>query len=621
MDPKNPSEPASGTELRKSGLRISLGQKLFGFSGFLVAISAVIAVIGNLGTARLTTQLVESTTIASSLRNHLEADMMHEALRGDVLLALRAGSRASAGERTEIENELARHLKHFRSQIEANQQLNLSDAAQRAVNDVVPSMESYMSSARRLVDLAFKDSDAAETEFAGFTESFLALEDKMAEASDRIEAVSQSNEKAGQEAASFARDSLIIVSLLAIGLAGLLSFFLIRQISVPLTGMTSVMRRLADGDFEIVVPSRQRRDEIGDMAAAVQVFKENAIERGRLRAERHEVEQRAAEAAVQREEERREAAEDKAKRETERLEAERKAEQERREVEARAEQDKRQAVRRLADGFEASVMGVVDTVGTASSQLQSTAQSMTAVAEETARQATTVAAASEEASTNVETVAAAADELSNTVAEIGRQVAQSADITGRAVTEADQTNTSVQGLSEAAQKIGEVVGLISDIAEQTNLLALNATIEAARAGEAGKGFAVVASEVKSLATQTAKATEEIGQQIAGMQGVTGDVVKAIEGIGKTIGEVNEIATGIASAVEEQGAATQEIARNVQQAAAGTQEVNTNISGVTQGAAETGESASQVLDAAGQLSKQSQALRREVEKFLAEVRAA
>ena len=448
------------------------------------------------------------------------------------------------------------------------------------------------------------------------------VEDLLTEISDDARSKAQASaDNMNASAETLHHVVMVVVLTLLVSVGGASVWVVSRSVINPIKGLTNVMGLLAEGDTAVEVLMAGQRDEIGEMARAVQVFKENAIERDRLQAEQQEAEQRAAEERGKHEEERREAAEDKARRETERLEAERTAEQEQREVETRAEQHKRQAARQLADGFEASVMGVVDTVGTASSQLQSTARSMTAVAEETARQATTVAAASEEASSNVETVSAAADELSNTIAEIGRQVAQSADITRRAVDEAERTNGSVQGLSEAAQKIGEVVGLINDIAEQTNLLALNATIEAARAGEAGKGFAVVASEVKSLATQTAKATDEIGQQIAGMQGVTSDVVKAIEGIGKTIGEVNEIATGIASAVEQQGAATQEIARNVQQAAAGTQEVNTNISGVTQGAAETGESASQVLDAAGQLSKQSQALRREVEKFLAEVRAA
>ena len=233
-----------------------------------------------------------------------------------------------------------------------------------------------------------------------------------------------------------------------------------------------------------------------------------------------------------------------------------------------------------------------------------------------------MAAASEQATTNVQTVAAATEEMSSSVGEIGRQVSASRprSPSARSV-EAEKTNAEVQGLAEAASKIGEVVNLISDIAEQTNLLALNATIEAARAGEAGKGFAVVASEVKTLASQTAKATEEIAAQIGAIQGAVGGSVEAIKGIGKTIAEISEIATTIASAVEEQGAATQEISRNVQEAAQGTSEVTENISGVNQAAGETGAAAGQVLSAAQELSRQSETLRTEVERFLIDVKAA
>ena len=274
---------------------------------------------------------------------------------------------------------------------------------------------------------------------------------------------------------------------------------------------------------------------------------------------------------------------------------------------------------RLADNFEKNVKAIVDTVSSASTEMESTATSMASTAEETSQQATTVAAASEEAATNVETVSAAAEELAASITEIGRQVTESAKIVQEAVKEAETTNETVQALAENATKIGEVVQLIKDIAGQTNLLALNATIEAARAGDAGKGFAVVASEVKSLANQTAKATEDISKQIADIQTATESTVTAIGGIGKTIENINEIATGIASAVEEQGAATDEISRNVQQAASGTQEVTSNISGVTTAAKESGEAATQMLQAAGELSKQSEVLGAEVDKFLVEVR--
>ena len=367
--------------------------------------------------------------------------------------------------------------------------------------------------------------------------------------------------------------------LLGIGLlaAIVVTFFTSRSIVNPVGAMTGAMSRLAEGDKSVEVPAQERTDEIGEMAKAVQVFKENAAESERLASER-------------------------AKEEAEKV--------------ARGEK-----VARLTQQFEESSTAILEMVSAAGEQMQSSATTLTSIAEETSRQSTAVASAGEEASSNVQTVASAAEEMSSSIDEIGRQVTKSTEITTRAVDEADKTNTTVEGLAEAADKIGKVVELINDIANQTNLLALNATIEAARAGDAGKGFAVVASEVKNLANQTGKATEEISAQINTMQAATSGAVEAIKGIGQTIGEVSEIAGSIASSVEEQGAATQEIARNVQEAAKGTQEVSSNIAGVNKAADETGNSASQVLDASRNLSEQSENLRQEVEKFLAEVRAA
>jgi methyl-accepting chemotaxis protein len=374
--------------------------------------------------------------------------------------------------------------------------------------------------------------------------------------------------------------NLILFSALGM-LAGLIAAVIISTIGItrPLDGLVSVLQRMAQGDVDAEIKEAARRDEIGAVGKAVEGIKAMVA---RKAAEEAEVRRAAEEAAAA---------------------------------------ARKRTMLELADGFERAVGGIVGLVSSSATELQATAQTMTASATETASQSTTVAAAAEQAAANVQTVAAAAEELGSSVQEIGRQVLGSANLAQAAVGEADETQHLVQALSQAAARIGDMVGLISNIAGQTNLLALNATIEAARAGDAGRGFAVVASEVKELAAQTAKATEEISQQIGQIQGVTGQAVSAIEGITGRIREIDSVATSIAAAVEEQGAATQEIVRNVAQAATGTNEVTTNITGVAQASEQTGSAASQVLDAAGELSRQSEHLGAEVSRFLTTVRAA
>ncbi len=356
-----------------------------------------------------------------------------------------------------------------------------------------------------------------------------------------------------------------------------LGLLLVRSMTTRIAALTSVMQRLAAQDLSVDVPSSRDRDEIGVMAGTVQVFKDNMVDAERIRSEQDG-------------------------------------------VKARNEAERRAAMQRLADEFEASVTGVVEIVSSASTELQSTAQSMSATAEETSRQSQAVASASEQASTNVRSAASAAEQLSSSISEISRQVTESTRIAGDATQQASRTNDQIQGLAEAAQRIGDVVKLINDIAGQTNLLALNATIEAARAGDAGKGFAVVASEVKSLANQTATATEEISSKITEMQAATVQSVQAVQLIGQTIGQINEIATAIASAVEQQGAATREIARNVQEASSGTHDVSFTIAEVTRSATDTGSASHQVLEAAGELSRNAETLRGQVDGFLARIRA-
>jgi methyl-accepting chemotaxis protein len=361
-------------------------------------------------------------------------------------------------------------------------------------------------------------------------------------------------------------------------LAGSFAWMIGRSISKPLGQLGSRMKALADGKLDGEIPGVGRGDEVGQMAATVQIFKDNAV---RMR----ELEK--SEAATQ----------------------------------ARAASDRRTAMENLAGDFERSVNGIVRSVSTAAAGMQSTAQSMTSTASDASARAATVGAASQTASGNVSTVAAAAEELSGSVSEISRQVARSSEIASKAVGDAERTNATVQVLSTGAEKIGEVVKLIHSIAAQTNLLALNATIEAARAGESGRGFAVVASEVKALANQTAKATEEISGQVAAMQSSTSDAVAAINGITQTIAQMSEITNSISTSIEQQGEATREIARNIQQVASGSNEINAHIGGVTTAAEATGKAATDVLSNARELDNQSGMLRSAVDGFLAKVRAA
>ncbi len=411
-----------------------------------------------------------------------------------------------------------------------------------------------------------------------FNPKFQDLLDKLRSIIDRTNAAMSKSSADATEGFHTSRLWTLIIAVAGIGgCFGLGSWMTRRTVSDPIRQLTDAMRSLAGGKLDLIVTGQDRRDEIGGMAKALQIFKDGLIQAQRLSGE-----QAAEQAAKQR----------------------------------RAEN-----IDRLIQAFEGNAAAALRTVSSAASELDATAQSMAAMAQQTNVQATAVAAAAEQTSANVQTVAAAAAEMASSIRGIGTQVARSTQIAGKAVEEAARTTNTVRGLAEAAQKIGEVVSLITNIASQTNLLALNATIEAARAGEAGKGFAVVASEVKSLANQTGKATEEIAAQIAAIQEATNGAVQAISGISGTITQVNDISTGIAAAIEEQGAATTAISRNVQQAASGTQEVSGNITQVTQTANETGAASGQVSSAAGELARQAETLRRDVEQFISSIKAA
>jgi methyl-accepting chemotaxis protein len=385
---------------------------------------------------------------------------------------------------------------------------------------------------------------------------------------------------AGADAeATYDNAFMMVIALLAVSavLGVGIGIYLVKDVSSGIASIVKPMQSLGAGDLTAVVPHQGMKTEIGTMGDALQVFKQALIDK-----------RTADEAAA---------------------------------VDAEAKIERGRRVDNITREFESMIGEIVETVSSASTELEASAGTLTATAERSQQLTTTVAAASEEASTNVQSVASATEEMASSVNEISRQVQESASIANQAVDQARLTNDRVSALASAAARIGDVVELINNIAGQTNLLALNATIEAARAGEAGRGFAVVASEVKALAEQTAKATGDISTQISGFQAATEESVGAIKEIGDTIGRMSEIASTIASAVEEQGAATQEISRNVQQAAQGTMEVSSNITDVQRGASETGSASSQVLSAAQSLSTDSTRLKVEVSKFLSAVRAA
>jgi methyl-accepting chemotaxis protein len=529
-------------------------------------------------------RLQENTASQQVLRNHLEADMMHDALRGDVLEALRATERNDQDSKisSSINAALAQHVAHFRQVVGENRGVMAAGAGMEGLTAVLDNLQAplaaYIAAAEQLVPLAFADRSAAVAALPGFTARFKALENAMETASGRIEAVATG----ARAAASRAQRQAVLLGGVAAVAAILsvlgLALFAARAVLKPLVGISAALAALARGECNIALPpSGRRRDEVTTAVAAVGAFRDATMEAARLRADQ---------------------------------------ETERAAKEARAER-----LGASVQRFEAKASAMVTIVSSAADELKTTARSMEGTAGQTNERAASVTHSAQRASTNVQMVAAAAEELTTSVAEIARQVSESAAMADKAAGDARRTDEIVRALAEGARRVGDVVGLITAIASQTNLLALNATIEAARAGEAGKGFAVVASEVKNLASQTAKATEEIASQIAHMQDATNEAVSAIRGIGGIIAQLNGVSASIAAAIEEQGAATAEIARNVQQAAAGTEEVTSSIQQVSEVAGQTGAAAGAVLGAASELSLQAEQLTIEVRDFVDGVRAA
>ncbi|ADU12160.1 methyl-accepting chemotaxis protein [Asticcacaulis excentricus] len=483
-------------------------------------------------------------------------------------------------ERPEIVENIAKASKDLEETLESYKTMISNGEEQALADKIYGTMQGYRTNSQRYLDLVSAGDMVTAQSF--FMNDMQAQARTLRDAirADRAYQVEEGNKAAAKGIATGkSAATLILIALAGTAVfAALIGFLMIRGVSVPIARMSDVMKALSGGQADVKVPNLGERNEIGQMAASVEVFRDGLIRNRALEVE----------AAKARDE---------------------------------SEYQRKQAMRDLAADFEGAIGGVVEMVSSAATEMQATAAQLTASAQESSAQAQSVSAAAEEAGTNVTSVAGSAEELGASVSEISRQVQHSLTKAREAVTEAEATSAIVNELSEAAGRITGIVDMISGIASQTNLLALNATIESARAGEAGKGFAVVAAEVKTLATQTARATTEINQQIAGIQATTEQAVRAIGNISQTIRIINESSATIAAAVEQQGAATGEIVQAVNQASMGTTEVTQSITGVARLAEETGMGASQVLNASSELAQQAEMLRAQVNGFLAQVRAA
>ena len=560
-------------------LKLSVAGRSLAISVAFVGSIAVVVAAGVWGMTALGETVARVKTAGEALSNQNVSDMMHDALRADVLLAREYANQGQAVTKAdEIYKEIKDHGAEFTGRIEKNKALELPATLSEHVIAIEAHVRGYYEDALATAKVALTQPEAFTASYQAFQARFEDMEERMGALAEEIEA-HQANVSAESESIiAMASYVLYGAGALAFLVAALSYWFTRRTIVSPLVAIEQRMGELSRGNQSIEIPHLDAHDEVGAMARALQVFKTNAVEMQRL---------------------------------TERQ----------REGEETAKRERHDAMMKLAGDFETQVGAIVATVAKSSGDLENAARSMATTAETTTSQSNAVANAADAATGSVQTAASAAEELAASVQEIRRQVGRSVELAGAAVDDARKTDATVQGLSQASQKIGEVVKMISDIAAQTNLLALNATIEAARAGEAGKGFAVVASEVKSLANQTARATEDISAQIAASQAVTDQAVDAIRAIGARIGEMNDIATAIRGAVEEQGAATNEIATSISSAAAGTAEVNQAIGSVARAATESATAAAQLEGASSTLSREAERLRSGVDGFLKSVRAA
>lgn len=519
----------------------------------------------------------EMTQASSLMKNHQNTDMMHDAIRGDVLAALLAGSQQDQSGVAQAKSDLQEHVDNIRTFVNDNKAIHVSTEITQAIDAALPNLDSYIAAAGAIIDQASKDAAAAQAQFPKFMTSFEELEESLGALSDLIE----SNIIAQNETLSAKRHdyTMALITLLSVLLlvTVLSSLKTISWLLNPLKHMIHVMADLTKGHLHTHIPSTDKQDEMGEMARALQVFRDNA----------HSHQQ---------------------------LEEEQRLEQEKRE-------QRMKSMNNLTQSFDTNISNFLENLMTATEQMRGTSTSLTSLAQQGANQSTELTATINQTIENINLVASSAEELTASIQEINQQVARANHISQQAVERAENADGVIRNLQESASKISEINLMINAIAEQINLLALNATIEAARAGEAGKGFAVVASEVKNLATQTASATSQISGYIDATQQASANTASVLGQIRETIGEMSAISTAIAAAIEEQGAATAEIARSIGDVASGTQRVSSNVMGVAEASDETGRAAAHVNDASESLTQQTHTLTQEVKTFLHGIKAA
>lgn len=555
----------------------SLKSKFILNGAVAVAQGLVIACVGLWAVTSLTGALETNAVATMALRNHMMSDMMHDALRGDVLAAMQAGSTNDTAAYKTVKEDLNEHVETFKEMFAANNALDLSADVRRALNDVQGPLDAYIASALPIVDLAGRNLAAARNDFPTFVVKFGELEDVMEAVGGVIEANHDTATQAARRLGVAALTAMVVALIAGVVVASGVGILVTRSVIPPLLAMVDVMVKLAGDDTNVEIPGTEREDEIGAMAASVETFKKNAIQKIKLEDEQHQ-------------------------------------------NETRAEQERIQAREKMASDFEAQIMEIVRSVGGSSQSVKTTSARLTETANESQNKVQAAASASDSAAANVQSVASATEELSTSIRQIADEAIRSSQYATEGEKAVRESSSKMNDLVGLSSRIGEILDLISDIASQTNLLALNATIEAARAGDAGKGFAVVASEVKSLAQQTSQATEDIGQQIADIQSATSEASAATEEISNIVAKITEISQTIAASVEEQGFAAQEISHNIQLASQGTDEVNQNVAGLRLAAEDTSSSSGQMNGVAEELSEHSTRLQEEINRFLVDVRA-